>query len=152
MSTTDNQDTGIMGTLVTPSFTDVQDRVQPGIYNVRIVSATSGKWPGKEGKKATRYLNWRMETFGEKDEKNNGRSIFTKTAIEGGGVFRLQDLYRAATGMDLTGGFDYSELYGSELEVTMGEQKDKPEYVEVKAFKAIKNHSSLVLPLLPSAP
>ncbi len=99
-----------------------------------------GEWAGKEGKKATRYLNWRMETFGETDDKNNGRSIFAKTAIEGGGAFRLQDLYRAATGMELTGNFDYTNLYGTEIEVTMAEQKDKPEYVEAKAFRAIKNH------------
>lgn len=131
---------GITGTLVAPSFDEVQDRVGPGIYKVRILSATPGQWAGKEGKKPTDYLNWRMETFGESDDKNNGRSIFHRTAINGPGAFRLQEFYRAAMGEDLTGSFDYTMLYGREIEVTVAEQKNDPQYTEVRAVRSLKQH------------
>lgn len=120
-----------------PNFDGVHDTVTEGIYKVRIVDAKTGEWAGKDGKPATRYLNWRMETFDEADPKNNGRSIFHRTPIEGGGAFRLKDFYRAATGIELTGSFDLTTLYGCEIEVTIGKQKDRPEFTEVKAVRPI---------------
>lgn len=128
-----------MSTLITPDFSSVQDPIREGYYKVRIVDAKPGEWAARKGKPATRYLNWRMETFGEQDDKNNGRSIFHSTPIEGGGAFRLRDFYKAATGMDLSGSFDYTMLYGAEVEVLIGTQKDKPEYTEIKAVRPISH-------------
>lgn len=130
--------TEMQGTLVMPDFGDVQDRVGPGVYKVRIVSAKPGSWAGRDGKKDTPLLNWRMETFGETEDKNNGRSIFHRTPLAGGGAFRLQDFYKAATGEEIKGSFDYTTLYGKEIEITVAEQKDKPEYTEVKSVRAIR--------------
>lgn len=128
----------ISGSLITPDFSEVQDRVGPGIYKVRIVSATPGEWAGRDGKKPTKYINWRMETFGESEDKNNGRSIFHRTALSGAGAFRIQEFYRAAMGEDLGGSFDYTMLYGRELEVTVAEQKNDPQYTEVKSVRSLK--------------
>jgi len=125
--------------LVEPNFDEVQDRVEPGIYKVRIKDSKIGKWEGKDGKKDTTYIGWQMETFGETDDKNNGRSIFHNTPIEGKGAFRLQDFYRAAMGEELAGKFDRTMLYGRELKVTIAPQKNQPEYNEVKSVRPITN-------------
>lgn len=123
--------------LVTPNFDQVQDRVGEGIYKARIVDSKVDTWAGKEGKPNTTFINWTLETFGEVEDKNNGRKIFHRTPIEGGGAFRLQDFYRAAMGEECSGSFDRSMLYGREVELTVGPQKDKPEYTEVKAVRPI---------------
>lgn len=127
-------------TLVTPDFSGVQDRVGPGIYKVRVIDGKRGTWAGKDGKPPTDYINWRMETFGEAEDKNNGRSIFHRTAISGPGAFRLQEFYRAAVGEDCTGAFDVTMLYGREVEVTVAEQKNDPQYTEVKSVRSLKQH------------
>jgi len=130
-----NQDT----LLVTPDFSGVQDRVGEGIYKARIVDSKVDQWAGKDGKKPTTFINWTMETFNEVEDKNNGRKIFHRTPIEGGGAFRLQDLYRAAMGEECSGAFDRTMLHGREIEVTIAPQKDKPEYTEVKAVRPISH-------------
>jgi hypothetical protein len=129
----------VQGTLITPDFGSVQDTVGEGIYKVRIIDGKLGEWAGRDGKPPTKFINWRMETFGESEDKNNGRSVFHRTPIEGGGAFRIKDLYRAAIGEELAGAFDFTMLYGREVEITVGPQKDKPEYMEVKAVRTI-NH------------
>lgn len=123
--------------LVTPDFSGVQDRVGEGIYKTRVVGSKVDKWSGKEGKPDTTFINWTLETFGEVEDKNNGRKIFHRTPLEGGGAFRLQDFYRAAMGEDCNGAFDPTVLHGRELEVTVGTQKDKPEYTEVKSVRRL---------------
>lgn len=124
-------------TLVTPDFSQVSDRVGEGIYKARIVDSKPDVWKGKDGKKDTSVLAWTLETFGEAETKNNGRKIFHRTPIEGPGAFRLQDFYRAAMGEECGSSFDRTMLYGRELEVTVGPQKDKPEYMEIKAVRPI---------------
>lgn len=122
---------------VTPDFSKVQDRVDEGIYKTRVVDSKVDTWQGKEGKPNTTYIAWTLETFNEAEEKNNGRKIFHRTPIEGPGAFRLQDFYRAAMGEDCAGAFDRTMLHGRELEVTIGKQKDNPEYTEVKSARPI---------------
>jgi len=123
--------------LVTPNFDQVQDRVGEGIYKARIVDSKVDQWAGKDGKPATTFINWTLETFQEVEDKNNGRKIFHRTPIEGGGAFRLQDFYRAAMREECSGSFDRTMLHGREVEVTIAPQKDKPEYTEVKAVRSI---------------
>ena len=123
--------------LVTPDFSGVQDRVGEGAYKCRIVDSKVDTWAGRDGKPATTYIMWTLETFGEDVDKNNGRRIFHNTPIEGGGAFRLQDFYRAAMGEECSGSFYRSMLHGRELEVTVGPQKNKPEFNEVKAVRPI---------------
>lgn len=125
--------------LITPDFSGVQDRVGPGIYKVRVIDGKVGQWAGKDGKPATDFINWRMETFGEAEDKNNGRSIFHRTPINGGGAFRFQDFYRATMGEDCKGAFDISMFYGREVEVTIAEQRDNPQYTEVKSVRSLKH-------------
>lgn len=117
--------------LVQPDFSQVQDRVSEGIYKARIVDSKVDSWAGKEGKPPTTYINWTLETFGEVEDKNNGRRIFHRTPIEGPGAFRLQDFYRAAMSEDCPPtGFDRTMLYSREVEVTVRPQKNNPEYTE----------------------
>lgn len=123
--------------LVTPDFSGVQDRVGEGIYKVRIIDSKVDTWAGRDGKPPTTFIMWTMETFGEEQDKNNGRRIFHRTPIEGGGAFKLQDFYRAAMGEECSGAFDRSMLHGRELEITVAPQKDKPEYTEIKAVRPI---------------
>lgn len=128
--------------LLTPDFTEVKDAVEPGNYKVRVVGSKLGEWPSKtEGKPATVYVEWTLETFGEAEEKNNGRKIFHKTPMNGPGAFRLQQFYKGVMGEDIGGEFDSEMLHGREAEVTVGFQVDKnkqpTEYTEVKAVKQI---------------
>lgn len=107
--------------LIEPNFDEVAEEISPGTYNVRIVGATPGEY-----KTGTKYVNWRMETFGEDDAKNNGRNIFHKTIIEGKGAFQVQQFWKSATGETLAGSFDTEQVIGSELRVTvdMGTDRD----------------------------
>lgn len=125
------------GTLVVPDFSNVQDRVGEGIYKARIIDSKVDTWQGKDGKPNTTYIGWTLETFAESEDKNNGRRIFHNTPIEGAGAFRLQDFYRAAMGEDCSGSFDRTMLHGREVELTIGPQKNKPEYTEVKSVRPI---------------
>ena len=122
--------------LITPDFTEVQDNVTPGTYRVRIADATTGVWEAKDDRPATHFVNWRLETFGESEPKNNGRSIFVRTALTGKGAFRLRDLYSAAMAQELNGAFDTDMLMGKELEVTV--QQNQAGYTDVKTFKRIQ--------------
>jgi len=126
--------------LVQPDFTNVQDRVDVGIYKTRIVDSKVDTWQGKEGKPNTTYINWTLETFDEAEDKNNGRKIFHRTPIEGPGAFRLKDFYQAAMGEECAGAFDRSMLHGREVEVTIAQQKSDPQYTEVKAVRPIQAH------------
>jgi hypothetical protein len=136
----ETQTTGIQGTLAVPDFSDAKEEMKIGSYKVYIKNATPGVWKAKnpeEGQKDIPWLNWRMETYDETNPKNNGRAIWHKTPLAGGGLFKLQQFYKAATGQELRGSFDYTALYGLTIEVTMGEQKGNPEYLEVKSVKSI---------------
>lgn len=126
--------------LVVPNFSDVQDRIGEGIYKVRIVGSKIDSWAGTDKRpQPTKYINWTLETFSEEEEKNNGRKLFHTTPVEGGGAFKLQDFYRAAMGEDCTGPFDPTQLYGHEVEITVGLRKDKPEFTEVKSVRPISH-------------
>ena len=89
--------------LIKPDLTQTTDTVSAGTYSVRIKDASIGEWPGKDGGPATSYINWRLETFGETEQKNNGRAIWLKTPTSGKGAFRLKDLFKAAMSEDLDG-------------------------------------------------
>ena len=123
--------------LVTPDFTEVQDEVTPGTYKTRIVTAEQKEWsPGKP------YINWTLETYGEPEQKNNGRKIFHKTSLTGKGAFMLQRFYRAATGEVLQGAFDTEQLYGKnvEVEIVDGVNRQTGEatgYTEVKSVRPV---------------
>lgn len=120
--------------LVTPDYSTSQDPLEPGIYSVRVKDSSMKQW--KDG---TNAINWVMETFNEADTKNNGRKIFYQTPIEGPFASRLKEFYKAAMHEENKGSFSRSTLYGREIEVTLGQQKNKPEYTEVKAIRALVN-------------
>lgn len=119
--------------LVKPSFDEVADEVQPGRYTCIVKDAKLGEWST-----GTPYVNWRLETYGEKDAKNNGRAIWHRTAAAGKGAFQLQRFYKAATGQALTGEFDTEQLVGKKVQVEVAERVyEGKTYAEVKAVSAV---------------
>lgn len=126
--------------LIVPDFSDVKDAVEPGEYTARIVDSKFDKWAGKDGKKDTYYVAWTLETFGEAEEKNNGRKIFHRTPVNGPGAFKLKEFYKAAMNGEecpTEGGFDRTMLHGREVSLTIAPQKNQPEYNEVKLVKSV---------------
>lgn len=125
--------------LITPNFNEVSDRITPGVYKMRIVDSKVDTWTGKDGKPNTTFIAWSLETFGEGEDKNNGRRYTHRTPTEGKGAFRLKDFYFAAMGEECAGAFDPSMLYGRELEVTIADQTNNPQYTEVKSVRALSH-------------
>lgn len=124
--------------LIPCDFSDTRDKIEPGVYKVRIKESEfkPDVWTTKDGKKVNSIL-WTLETFEEKEDKNNGRYIFHGTDVNGPFASRLKEFYLAASGLELEGNIDPTSLYGVEVEVTVGQQKKKPEYTEVKAVRPI---------------
>lgn len=121
--------------LVVPDLTECKDTVGPGVYKARILDATMGEWAATDSRKAIQFVNWRLTTFGEVEDKNNGRSIFAKTPLAGGGAFKIRDLYKAATGEEYKpGGFDTDQLLGKEVSAIV--TTDQKGYQDVK-FRAL---------------
>lgn len=124
--------------LIKPDFSEVTDSkpVPPGVYSARIKDVES-----KESQAGNTYLNWKLELFGTPEVNN--RVVFTATPIKGAGAFRLQQLYKAATGEDIsaTSGFDTDQLIGKEVQVTLVEGKDKEG--NVRSFPDVKTISKL---------
>ena len=123
--------------LIKPDLSEVAEAITPGTYKGIIKKVEVKEWP-----KGGQYLNCEVETFGEAEAKNNGRRIFVKTPVSGGGAFRLQELYRAATGAVLKGEFDTETLVGKQIAVEMvdgvNRQTNEPTgYVEVKKIRAV---------------
>lgn len=128
----------VTNSLVVPDFSSVSDTMGEGTYSMRIIDSKVGQWEGRDGRPATTYIAWTMETFNEAEAKNNGRRYTHRTPIEGKGAFRLQEFYKAATGTECKGAFNRESLHGKEIEVTIGLQKNS-EYTEVKSVKAISH-------------
>lgn len=124
--------------LITPDRSECADQITPGDYKVRIKEANVDEWAARDGKPATSYVEWTLETFDEPEVKNNGRFIRYKTPLNGKGAFRISSFYRAATGTSLANGasFDTEQLLGRTLLATVGMQRDT-EYTEVKAVKSL---------------
>lgn len=119
--------------LVKPSFDEVADEVQPGEYTCVVKDAKVASW-----QTGTEYVNWRLETYGEKEPKNNGRAIWHKTPIAGKGAFQLQRFYKAVTGQALTGQFDTEQLINKKVRVEIGTREhDGNVYTEVKKVAAV---------------
>jgi hypothetical protein len=111
---------------IKPDFSEVKDNVEAGDYTVRIVDSAVDQWQGKDGKANTVYINWTMETFNESEPKNNGRKIFHKTPLNGGGAFRLQEFYKAAMLSECPAdGFDRTALHGKEVRVVVVDGVDR---------------------------
>lgn len=119
--------------LVQPDFTEVQDEVKPGTYKVRV---KGGKVETTQN--GTTIVNWQLETWGESEPKNNGRSIFYRTPASGKAAFLLQRFYKTAVGQPLTGAFDTEQLIGKQLEVVVGEREyEGRTFTDVKSVNAI---------------
>lgn len=121
--------------IVTPDFSEIREDVGPGTYRGIIKKAEVKDWPN-----GGQYVSWEIETYGEKETKNNGRRILHKTSTSGKGAFQLQNLYKAATGQTLTGNFDTDMLLGKQVEVQLedGVRNGVPTgYVEVKKVRPV---------------
>ncbi len=118
--------------LVTPDFTGTSDEVGPGTYKVRVTGAKMDERE-KDDKKIPLVV-WTMDTFGEAEEKNNGRKVWYRTDLSGEWAKKLKSFYKAATGEELDGPFDTDMLMGKELQVTLAERNN---YIEVKSVSPL---------------
>ena len=122
--------------LVTPNFDEVQDSFDAGEYVVQVTGAELGAWE-KDGH-STPYVRWEYSTVDEAVAKNNGRKLFDRTALAGKGAFRVQQVYRAATGEPLSAdspSFDTEQLLGRQLKVVVA--INEKGYAEVKSYAAL---------------
>jgi len=115
--------------MINPDFSEEVDNSLPnGEYGVRVVNVEQkiGKTSGNA------YLNWTLETFGE---KSNGRKIFHSTPIGGKGVGILRQFLKVTgTTVQANGGFDTDETMGKELTVVIVTENDYPKVKAVKAW------------------
>lgn len=121
--------------LVKPDFSEIREDISAGTYKVIVKKGELKEWPN-----GGTYVNWLMETYGEAQPKNNGRSVWHKTSTAGKGAFMLQNLYKAATGKQLAGQFDTEELVGRQVEVTVvdGVRNGEPTgFTEIKAVRPV---------------
>lgn len=112
----------------------------PGTYKVRVTGCEQ-----KTSVKGSDYLNWKMEVFGAEKAAYNGKWVFMMTPLSGKGVFRLVELYSAATKEKLnpkTPEFDTEQIIGKEVEVTLAEARDQDgnirKYPDVKSVRALQ--------------
>lgn len=122
--------------LVTPDFSEVAEEIAPGTYRGQIRKIEEGQWQS-----GTKHLKVEIETVGESDPKNNGRRVFDRLPISGGGAFRLQKFYKAATGEALKGPFNTEQLLGRQVVMTIIDGTDKEGkktgYIEVKNYAPV---------------
>jgi len=126
--------------LVTPDFSEVAEEITPGTYKVRVKKGEVKEWPS-----GGQYINWELETYGEKEPKNNGRRVFYKTSTTGKGAFMLQRMYKAAVGQPLTGPFDTEILVGKNLEVEVVDginykTQEKTGYTDIKQVRPVSSN------------
>lgn len=123
--------------LIKPDWTEETTPVQPGVYSARIkdCEVKTGKDSGKP------YGNWKLELYGSPEVNN--RVIFMSTPFGGKGIFRLGELYKAATGqeIDKNAQFDTDMLIGKEVTVTLVEGKDQNG--NARSFPDVKSVSAL---------
>lgn len=104
-------------------LSEVTEPLEPGEYKARVMDGQPKEW-----KSGTRYIAWKFEIFENESPELNGRNFTHNTPIEGGGAFKLDDLYLAATGEKLPKGkasLDTEQIIGKEFLVTLRKQIDK---------------------------
>jgi len=106
--------------LITPDLSEGNKSLDPGVYAARIIEVEA-----KDSKAGKPMVKWTLETFGNDDQALNGKRVYTHTMCVGKGVFKLQEMYKAATGEKLEGAFDSEQLVGSEVRVTLTEGRDQ---------------------------
>lgn len=121
--------------LIEPDFSEVTGAIPPGTYAARIKDCEV-----KDSQKGQKYLNWKLELFG--DPEVNNRIVEANTMIAGKGAFKLKELYKAAMGEDLDGKFDTDSLIGREITVALVQGKDREgnpsQFPDVKSFAPLK--------------
>lgn len=127
--------------LIKVDLSEAAEPLTAGVYKARVVDCKT-----EESRDGKPRLNWRLEVYGASNPGHNGRSIFHRTPLTGKGVFRLQELYQAATREQLTKDnpeFDTEQIMGREVEVTLVDGRDRDGnpsgYPDVKAVRAAAN-------------
>ncbi|HUR98761.1 MAG TPA: DUF669 domain-containing protein [Pyrinomonadaceae bacterium] len=123
--------------IIEPELSEATPSELPaGTYKAHIVDAEQ-----KTSQAGKPYLRWQLTVFDASDARLNGMAVWTSTPTTGRGVFRLQQLYKAATGTALEGRFDTTDLMGKQVLITVvpGVTQDGTPsgYPEVKAIRAV---------------
>lgn len=111
--------------LIKPDFTEMSEPLAHGDYKARVVDDELAETQtGKQQLKVT------LEIFGCQGDKEsyNGKKLTYFAMLAGKGAFRLHDLWKAATGVDLPkdcGSLNTDEIRGKAVTVTLGPEKDQ---------------------------
>lgn len=135
MNTSENQ------FLITPDLSEAVEStgIPAGTYSARVSGLEVKKTKDLTGQ----YIRWEMTVFGAEGAlKNwNGWRINYNTMTSGKGAGMLKSFFKACTGQELTGAYDFQLLVGSEVQVTVVEGKNQDgtpsKYPEVKSVKPI---------------
>lgn len=127
--------------LITPDLSEAVElsAIQPGTYSARVTGLELKTTKDFSAK----YFQWELTLFGAEGElsKYNNRKVNHRTMTSGKGAGMLKTFFKACTGQELTGAYDFSQLVGKEILVTLVEGKTRDgapsDYPEVKAVKAI---------------
>lgn len=118
--------------MIQPDFTQAAGgKLEHGEYPVRVTNAEV-KFSKTSG---APYVRWELEVFGKSDDSLNGRKTWHNTPTTGKGAGILKSFLEAC-GVASEGEFDTEALYGKELIVVLGPDKD-PSYTVVKAVKTL---------------
>ena len=130
--------------LISPDLSEAAEStsepIPPGVYKVRIEDVEL-----KNAKSGANYLRWKTRIFGAEGElaRFNNWPVFYNTMTSGKGAGMLKNLYRSATGEDLTGQFDATTLYAKEVLFTLARGKNQDgsptDWPEVKAVKPVQD-------------
>jgi hypothetical protein len=129
--------------LITPDLSQAVEssddvQIPDGVYKVRVESAEL-----KDTQRGEKRLNWKLRIWGAEGDltRFNNWTVYHSTMIEGKGAGMLKSFYKACTGTDLTGAFDFTELYGKELQVTVVNKKNADgtpsKFPDVKSIKPL---------------
>lgn len=128
--------------LITPDLSEAIELTGPtaGTYSARVSDLelkTSKSSPAQ-------YIQWSLVIFGAEGDASrfNNWKLTYRTMTSGKGAGMLKSFFKACTGEELTGQYDFGQLVGKEVSVTVVDGKNQDGspsgYPEVKAVKSLQ--------------
>lgn len=127
--------------LITPDLSEAVESgsIPAGTYSARITGLELRDTKDMSAK----YIRWELTIFGAEGALKNWNNwrVNYNTMTSGKGAGMLKTFFKACTGNELTGAFDFQLLVGSEVQITLVEGKmqdgSPSKYPEVKSVKPV---------------
>lgn len=127
---------------ITPDFTEALEAIPEGEYAARVTEVEVKTSGDKSKNPGSKYLNWKLETFGKNDDKLNGRTIYHTTPLSGKGAGILKAFFKAV-GVDTSGSLDTDIIMGRELVVVLKYQDPDDAFPRVKTVKSYDSSAAV---------